>query len=186
MKVNLLIYAFCSLFVGMVGTSIYHLNPNFFIKQNDMAGVNKVILLGRVGQDPQQKVFESGSTVVTFSVATSERYKDRNGNQAESTEWHNIEIWEALAKVAHQYLKKGDMVYLEGKIKTDSWTDNDGNNRKTTKIRATSMQLMPKAMGGQGGGNSATQSPPQQPTADPVMTDPLKPEAGAEIDDLPF
>ena len=154
-----------------------------------MAGVNKVILLGNLGRDPEARYLESGSVVVSFSIATSETYKDRNGNRVDTTEWHNIEMWDGLAKVAEQYLKKGDMVYVEGKIKTESWTDNEGNQRKSTKIRATTMQLMPKVAGGQqapSGGAPAAATPPAQSQPSAVVNDPLKPTDGGDIDDLPF
>ncbi len=115
-----------------------------------MAGVNKVILLGRTGQKPEVRRLESGSVVAKLNLATTETYKDKNGNRIDNTEWHDVEIWDGLAKVVEQYVKKGDMIYIEGKIKTDKWEDKEGNPRKTVKIRAINMTMLSK-------GNSAEQ-----------------------------
>ncbi|UPY35917.1 single-stranded DNA-binding protein [Sediminicoccus sp. KRV36] len=100
-----------------------------------MAGINKVILLGRLGKDPEVRNFQNGGKVVKFGLATSERYKDREGNQQERTEWHDVEIYnDRLGDVAEKYLKKGSEVYIEGQIETQSFTDKDGNERKTKRI----------------------------------------------------
>lgn len=106
-----------------------------------MAGVNKVILLGRLGSDPEVRTLPSGGKVVNFSIATSENYTNRNGEKVEQTEWHRIELWENLANIAEQYLKKGDMAYIEGKIRTEKWTDQNGQDRYTTRIRGTAIQI---------------------------------------------
>ncbi|MCB0755377.1 MAG: single-stranded DNA-binding protein [Flavobacteriales bacterium] len=116
-----------------------------------MSGVNKVILVGRLGADPEVRTLESGTKVSSIRLATSERYKDRNGQQQESTEWHNVVLWRGLADVTEKYLKKGDQVYIEGKIKTRKWTDKDGNDRYSTDIVADEMTML----GGAGGGNSS-------------------------------
>lgn len=118
--------------------------------------VNKVILVGNLGQDPESHTFPSGDKVAKFSIATTEKYKDKQGQAQSNTEWHNIEMFGKLADLALQYLKKGSKIYLEGKIKTDEWQDNDGNKRKTTKIRALNMTFL----GGNdnnGGGNNNQQ-----------------------------
>jgi single-strand DNA-binding protein len=99
-----------------------------------MAGVNKVILLGRLGSDPEVRTLPSGGKVVTFSIATSESYNNKEGVKVEQTEWHRIELWEGLANIAEQYLKKGDMAYIEGRIRTEKWTDKEGIERNTVKI----------------------------------------------------
>ena len=112
-----------------------------------MAGVNKVILLGRVGQQPEIKYLESGSVVANLSLATSESYKSKDGQKVDSTEWHDLEIWEGLAKVVEQYVNQGDLIYVEGKIKSNVWQDKDGNNRKKQNIRVTTMTMMPKRTG---------------------------------------
>lgn len=135
-----------------------------------MAGVNKVILLGNLGKDPEVRHLESGSTVANFSIATTETYKDREGQRKDVTEWHDIELWEGLAKIAEQYLKKGDQIYLEGKMKSDTWKDESGNNRKKIKIRGLSMTMLRK------GGDTSNETQNNTPS---------KPSKG-EVDDLPF
>lgn len=110
-----------------------------------------MILVGRLGADPEVRTLESGTKVSSIRLATSERYKDRNGQQQESTEWHNVVLWRGLADVTEKYLKKGDQVYIEGKIKTRKWTDKDGNDRYSTDIVADEMTML----GGAGGGNSS-------------------------------
>ncbi|CAN5432468.1 single-stranded DNA-binding protein [soil metagenome] len=114
-----------------------------------MAGVNKVILVGNLGADPEVRHLEGGSVVANFNIATSETYT-KNGERITQTEWHRIEAWDGLARIAEQYLKKGNMVFVEGKIRTDSWQDKDGNNRSTTKIRALNLTML----GGKGGGSA--------------------------------
>ncbi|MBY0337573.1 MAG: single-stranded DNA-binding protein [Acetobacteraceae bacterium] len=100
-----------------------------------MAGVNKVILLGRLGKDPEVRNFQNGGRVVNLRLATSERYKDREGNQQERTEWHSVAIFnEKLGEIAERYLKKGSEVYLEGQLETRKWTDQQGQERYTTEI----------------------------------------------------
>ena len=100
-----------------------------------MAGVNKVILVGNLGADPEARSLNNGGEVVNMRVATSESWKDRDGNRQERTEWHNVVIFnENLGRVAKSYLKKGSKVYLEGQIQTRKWTDNTGNDRYTTEI----------------------------------------------------
>lgn len=114
--------------------------------------VNKVILVGNVGKDPELRYTASGAAVATFSLATSERYKDREGNQQEKTEWHNIVAWRQLAEICGKYLKKGRQVYIEGRIQTRSYDDRDGNKRYITEIVADQMQMLgrPNEGGGQG------------------------------------
>ena len=100
-----------------------------------MAGVNKVILVGNLGADPEARSLNSGGEVVNMRVATSEQWKDRDGNRQERTEWHNVVIFnENLGRVAKSYLKKGSKVYLEGQIQTRKWTDQTGNDRYTTEV----------------------------------------------------
>ena len=100
-----------------------------------MSSVNKAILIGNLGRDPEVRTTQGGSKVASLSVATSERWKDRNtGEQKEQTEWHRVVMWEKLAEVAEQYLKKGSKVYLEGRLATRKWTDKSGTERYTTEI----------------------------------------------------
>ncbi len=124
-----------------------------------MAGsVNKVILVGNLGKDPESRSFQNGGKVVSFSVATSESWKDKNsGERKDKTEWHNVSIFsEGLARVAEQYLKKGSKVYLEGQLETRKWQDKDGNDRFTTDVVLrnfnSSMVLLDSREGGGGGG----------------------------------
>ncbi|WP_375584767.1 single-stranded DNA-binding protein [Cyclobacterium xiamenense] len=107
-----------------------------------MAGVNKVILVGNLGADPEVKHLEGDKVVANLRLATTEAYKDRNGNRVENTEWHDLELWDGQAKVAEQYLRKGSQIYVEGKIKSDTWQDEQGNNRKKTRIRVLSFTML--------------------------------------------
>jgi single-strand DNA-binding protein len=107
-----------------------------------MAGVNKVIILGKLGADPESINLQSGSKVCKFSIATSESFTDKQGQKIENTEWHRIELWEKLADIAQAYLKKGSTVYIEGKIKTEKYTDKDGIEKYVTKIRGTAITLV--------------------------------------------
>lgn len=155
-----------------------------------MAGVNKVILLGNLGNDPEVRHLENGSAVARFSIATSENYTNKNGERVEQTEWHRIELWDNLAKIAEQYLKKGNSVYIEGKIRTETWTDKEGNQREGKTIRANSMQLL----GGRNnsadeGQTSVTSTPIARPVPPaPAPMKPIAPEMSSNSgeDDLPF
>jgi single-strand DNA-binding protein len=99
-----------------------------------MAGVNKVILVGNLGRDPELKYLEGNVARVNFSLATSEMYKDKTGNRIDQTEWHNIVFWRSLAESADKLLKKGTQIYLEGKLQTRQWVDKEGNKRNITEI----------------------------------------------------
>ena len=128
--------------------------------------VNKVILVGNLGKDPELRYTPSGAAVATFSLATTERFKDREGNRQERTEWHNIVAWRQLAEICGKYLHKGKQVYIEGKIQTRSYDDRDGNKRYITEIVADQMQMLGsrddnQGGGGYGGGQSYNQSAPQ-------------------------
>ncbi len=114
--------------------------------------VNKVILVGRLGKDPELRYTPSGAAVATFSLATTENYKDRDGNRQEKTEWHNIVVWRQLAEVCGKFLHKGKQVYLEGKIQTRSYDDRDGNKRYITEIVVDQMQMLGSREDSQGGG----------------------------------
>lgn len=107
-----------------------------------MAGINKVILIGNLGSDPEVRHLEGGSVVARFNIATSEPYTNRNGERVEHTEWHRIELWDRLAKLAEQYLKKGNPVYIEGKLRSESWKDKEGVERTGVTIRATNMSFL--------------------------------------------
>lgn len=120
-----------------------------------MAGVNKVILIGNLGKDPEVRHLEGGATVANFPLATTETYKDKNGNRAEQTEWHNIVVWRGLADVAEKYLRKGITIYLEGKLRTRSWDDKEGNKRYTTEIVADTFTILSKKENSGGGASSS-------------------------------
>ncbi len=109
-----------------------------------MAGVNKVILVGNLGKDPEIRHLEGGTAVANFTLATSEAYKDKTGQRIEQTEWHNIVVWRSLAEIAEKYLKKGSTIYLEGKIRTRSWEDKDKVKRYTTEIVADTFTMLGK------------------------------------------
>jgi single-strand DNA-binding protein len=115
-----------------------------------MAGVNKVILIGRLGRDPELRYTPSGSPVANFSIATSEEWKDKDtGEKKERTEWHRIVAWRRLGEICGEYLHKGMQVYIEGRIQTREWEDRDGNKRYTTEIVASNMQML-ESMGREG------------------------------------
>lgn len=105
-------------------------------------GVNKVILIGNLGKDPEVRYLEGGTAVANFTLATSESYRNKSGENITNTEWHNIVVWRGLAEIAEKYLKKGNKVYIEGKLRTRSWQDQDGNNRYTTEIVADNMTML--------------------------------------------
>ena len=104
--------------------------------------VNKVILVGNVGKDPEVRYLNNETPVANFSLATSETYTNRNGEKVTQTEWHNIVLWRSLASVAEKYVKKGTQLYIEGSIRTRSWDDKDGNKRYTTEVVGTTMQML--------------------------------------------
>ena len=107
-----------------------------------MASINKVILIGNLGKDPEVRHLEGGVAVARFPLATSETFKDKNGDRQERTEWHNIVVWRGLAEVAEKYVKKGQSVYIEGRIRTNSYQDKDGVQRYNTEIVADNMTML--------------------------------------------
>jgi single-strand DNA-binding protein len=116
-------------------------------------GINKVILIGNLGQDPETKAMPSGTTVCNLRVATSESWKDRQtGETKEQTEWHTVAMFGRLAEIAGEYLRKGSQVYIEGRLRTRKWQDKNGNDRYTTEIVANEMQMLGGRGGGMGGG----------------------------------
>jgi len=137
-----------------------------------MAGINKVILIGNLGKDPEVRALEGGAKVASFSLATTESYKNKEGQKVDSTEWHNIVVWRGLAEVAEKYLKKGSQIYLEGKIRTRTWDDKDGNKRYTTEIIADTFTMF------------GAKRDDAQPLSSTQETAP--PAAPGPDDDLPF
>jgi single-strand DNA-binding protein len=164
-----------------------------------MAGVNKAILVGNLGKDPEMRYTPNGVAVCSFPMATSETYKDRNsGERITQTEWHNIVIWRGMAETAEKYLKKGSQVFIEGKIKTRSWEDQQGQKRYTTEVVADVMQLLDRPgtnAGGNGGAAARAATSPTQSAENPSVDDQNEAKASApeavttaapSADDLPF
>ena len=146
-------------------------------------GINKVILVGNLGADPETRYMPSGSAVTNLSVATSESWKDKQtGEQTERTEWHKVVMFDRLAEIAAEYLRKGSQVYIEGKLQTRKWQDRDGNDRWTTEIRASEMQML-GGRGGSGGGGSFGGGAPQQGGG---SSSPPKAAPDDFDDDIPF
>ncbi len=139
--------------------------------------LNKVMIIGRLGADPELKYTPAGAAVMTLSVATNTSWKDTDGNQQEQTEWHRVVVWRKLAEIMAQYAKKGTKVYVEGRLRTRSWDDKNGSKHYTTEIYADNMQLLES----RGAGTPADEAEPPIPSE----TDFAEPTAN-EGDDLPF
>jgi single-strand DNA-binding protein len=144
-------------------------------------GINKVILVGNLGADPETRYMPSGSAVTNITVATNETWKDKQtGEQKDRTEWHKVAMFNKLAEIAAEYLRKGSQVYIEGKLRTRKWQDRDGNDRYTTEVIADEMQML-GGRGGSGGGGSMAGPSDQSPPSAPPRQDP-----GDFDDDIPF
>lgn len=117
-----------------------------------MASLNKVMLIGNLGKDPEVRYTASGTAVASFSLATSEKFKNKSGEWEEKTEWHNVTLWARLAEIAGEYLSKGKTVYIEGRLQTRKWQDRDGKDRYTTEIVGEKMQMLSGKGEGGGGG----------------------------------
>jgi single-strand DNA-binding protein len=142
-----------------------------------MSGVNKVILVGNLGGDPEIRYTPNGTAVANFRIATTERFSNKNGEKESRTEWHRIVAWGRLAEICNEYLKKGKQVYVEGRIQTRQWEDKDGNKRSSTEIVANNMVMLGRA--GDAGDVAA-----QEFQADEEATQ--EAPAGKQEDDLPF
>jgi single-strand DNA-binding protein len=158
-----------------------------------MASVNKVILVGNLGKDPESRFMPNGDCVCNFTIATTESWKDKNsGEKRELTEWHRIVIFRKLGEIAAQYLKKGSQVYLEGRLKTRKWTDKEGQERYTTEIEVTEMQMLGSRQGmGSPAGNEPSSSGQSDEPADYRPTpkkagNATKPSFDDLDDDIPF
>ena len=143
--------------------------------------VNKVILIGNLGADPEVKHLEGNKVVANIRLATSESYKDKNGQRITQTEWHTLELWDELARFSEKYLKKGREIYIEGKIKTDQWQDKDGNNRYSTKIRVNTLTLLRGGDSNNDSDNDPNSNPPQEKSNDSHQSN-----HDDMADDLPF
>jgi single-strand DNA-binding protein len=148
-----------------------------------MAGVNKAILVGNLGRDPELRHTPNGQAVVNFTLATSENWTDKSGERQERTEWHRIVVWGRTAEMCHQYLSKGRTVYVEGRIQTREWEDKEGNKRYTTEINAQTVQFIgPRGGGGGGEGYSGGGGAPRSGSGGGGPVD-----AGPPMDDdIPF
>lgn len=168
-----------------------------------MASVNKVIIVGNLGRDPETRSFPNGDQVANVTIATTDRYKDKtSGEMKEITEWHRVSFFGRLAEIAGQYLRKGSQVYVEGSLRTRKWTDKDGIEKYSTEIRADSMQMLGSRQGmggGGGGGDDGGYDAPQQrsapaaraPAAAPRQAPAASPAKSASgfddmDDDIPF
>ena len=149
-----------------------------------MAGsVNKVILIGNLGKDPEVRHLENGSTVANFSIATSESYTDKNsGQKVENTDWHDVVVWRGLAEVVEKYVKKGYKVYVEGKLKKRSWQDKEGNTRYTTEIIADELTILSRP----DKDRSDSPSNPYNKTGTPDLPSKVDDIINNDKDDLPF
>ncbi len=146
-----------------------------------MSGVNKVILVGRLGKEPEVRSLDSGAMVANFSIATSESYKDKTtGERKEITEWHNIVLWRGLAEITQKYVHKGDLVYIEGKLRTRSW-EKDGVTRYTTEVVADNMTMLGSRPGGGNTSNDMGSRPAERASSENYST-----PADNSTDDLPF
>jgi single-strand DNA-binding protein len=155
-----------------------------------VASVNKVILVGNLGRDPETRYLPSGDAVTNVTIATTEQWKDKGGEKQEATEWHRVAFFGRLAEVAGEYLKKGSQVYVEGRLQTRKWTDKEGQERFTTEIRADRMQML-GGRGGMGGGGGdysegGEESRPQRssPPAQRAPASSGAPKAPSKFDDL--
>ncbi|MBN1635985.1 MAG: single-stranded DNA-binding protein [Deltaproteobacteria bacterium] len=141
-----------------------------------MAGsINKVMLIGRLGKDPEMRFTPSGKAVTNFTMATNEIWNDQNGERQERTEWHRVVTWGKLAENCAKLLSKGKLIYIEGRIQTRSWDDKDGNKRYTTEIVANQMQIL---------SSSESQDYVPESIAEPTTIN--NPSGGGEFDDIPF
>jgi single-strand DNA-binding protein len=155
-------------------------------QENNMArGVNKVILVGNLGKDPEVRYMPNGNAVANITLATSESWKDKQtGEQQEKTEWHRVVMFRRLGEIAGEYLKKGSQVYIEGKLQTRKWQDNAGNDRYTTEIVADEMQMLGSRGGGGSAGFPADSEPSQSASS---QSAPAPASAGGDFDDdIPF
>ncbi|HLA78757.1 MAG TPA: single-stranded DNA-binding protein [Vicinamibacteria bacterium] len=141
-----------------------------------MASVNRVILIGNLGRDPEMRYTQGGEPIANFSLATSESWTDKTGNKQERTEWHKVEVFGKVAQVVRDYCTKGKQIYIEGSIRYDEWTDKDGNKRYSTKIRVSGPNSRLVLLGSRGDGGSRPSAVQEGPPEEVHVTD----------DDVPF
>ncbi|MGB3617231.1 MAG: single-stranded DNA-binding protein [Catalinimonas sp.] len=143
-------------------------------------GVNKVILVGNLGGDPEVRYLEGGTVVSRARLATTETFRDRRGESVAHTEWHQLELWDGLAEVAEQHLKKGDLIYVEGKLRTDQWMDREGRSRTSVRVRVTTLNMLGRSARREG---AAPPAAPERVEAPVPAAMAAAPEAE---DELPF
>ncbi len=148
-----------------------------------MASVNKAIIIGNLGKDPEMRYMPSGDAICNFSIATTDSWKDKSGEKQEKTEWHRISMFGKLAEIAGEYLKKGSQVYVEGRLQTRKWQDKDGHERYTTEIVADRMQMLGSKSGGGSNFEVVDNSTASVPASAPAAKKPA-PAKGAGFDDL--
>jgi single-strand DNA-binding protein len=141
-----------------------------------MASVNKVILIGNLGRDPEIRYTANGTPVANFTMATTDRWTDASGERKERTEWHRVVVWSKQAEIVSEYLRKGRQVYVEGSLQTREWTDREGNKRTTTEIRAQRVQML--------GGRPEEREPAEAPAE--RVSQVAEPESSYDEDDVPF
>lgn len=147
--------------------------------------VNKVILIGNVGADPDVRYLEGGVAVANLRLATTERYRNKNGENVDQTEWHNIVLWRGLAEIVEKYVRKGMRLYIEGRLRTRTWDDQSGNKRYTTEVWADNMQMLSFRQEGDNG-NAAPARNYNAPVNPAPATQPEAPATPDDNDDLPF
>jgi single-strand DNA-binding protein len=152
--------------------SIDHPDP---IKGNEMAGLNKVILIGNLGRDPELRYTASGQPVANFTLATTESWTNKSGEREQRTEWHRIVAWGRLAEICGEHMNKGKQVYVEGRLQTREWEDREGNKRRTTEVTANQVLMLGRR--GESGSPSGPSETPEDPTPEPGSSPP---------DDIPF
>jgi single-strand DNA-binding protein len=150
-------------------------------------GLNKVLLMGNLGRDPEVRFTAGGTAVANFSIATNESWKDKNGQQQEKTEWHRIVVWGKLAELCGEYLKKGRQAFIEGRLQTREWTDKEGKKNYSTEIVANNVQFIGGRPDGAGAAAQGNNSTPAQPgNYGPPPGDDQAPPPGGGPDDIPF
>ena len=142
-----------------------------------MASINKVILIGNLGRDPEVRYTQGGTAVANFTLATTDRWNDPSGERKERTEWHRVVVWGKQAEIAGEYLRKGRQVYVEGSLQTREWTDRDGNKRYTTEVKAQRFQML-------GGRGDSERAPMDPEPAHHQVAEPA--DGGYSEDDIPF
>ncbi len=153
-----------------------------------MASVNKAIIIGNLGKDPEMRYMPSGDAICNFSIATTDSWKDKSGEKQEKTEWHRISMFGKLAEIAGEYLKKGSQVYVEGRLQTRKWQDKDGHERYTTEIVADRMQMLGSKSGGGSNFEVVDNSTASVPASAPAAKKPVPAKGGFDDldDDIPF